>query len=68
MVQIYKPYSKGELMGILKFLLGLEDVEVNGNMHVETLQEQFAENFGTQLRIYAKSKKGINTGKGSRPA
>lgn len=55
-------------MGILKFLLGLEDVEVNGNMHVETLQEQFAENFGTQLRIYAKSKKGINTGKGSRPA
>jgi hypothetical protein len=55
-------------MGILKFLLGLKDVEVSGNMHVNTLKTQFAENFGTQIRIYAKSKKGINTGKGSKPA
>ena len=55
-------------MGIFKFLLGLKDVDVSGNMHVETLQKQFAENFGTQLRIYAKSKKGINTGKGAKPA
>jgi hypothetical protein len=56
------------MMGFLKFLLGLKDVEVSGNMHVNTLQEQFAENFGTQLRVYAKSSKGINTGKGARPA
>jgi phosphoribosylformimino-5-aminoimidazole carboxamide ribonucleotide (ProFAR) isomerase len=55
-------------MGFFKFLLGLKDVEVNGNMHVSTLQESFAENFGTQLRIYSKTSKGINTGKGARPA
>ena len=55
-------------MGLFKFLLGLKDVEVKGNLHVSTLQERFAENFGTQLRVYAKTSKGINTGKGARPA
>ena len=55
-------------MGLFKYLLGLKDVEVNGNMHVQTLQKQFAENFGTQIRVYAKSTKGINTGKGAKPA
>jgi|TARA_B100000315_G_C14591795_1_gene596276 hypothetical protein len=56
-------------MGLFKFLLGLKDVEVTGNMHVGTLQERFAENFGTQLRIYTKTKNGtINTGKGAKPA
>ena len=56
-------------MGLFKFLLGLKDVEVKGNMHVSTLQERFAENFGTQLRVYAKTKDGtINTGKGAKPA
>ena len=45
-------------------ILGLEDVRVSGNMHVQTLQDQFKKSFGTEIRIY----KALNTGRGSRKA
>lgn len=56
-------------MGLLKFMLGMKDVEVTGKMHAGTLAERFAEQFGTVIRVYKPSKSGaINTGRGSRPA
>jgi len=51
-------------MGLLNKILGLKDIDVSGKMHVNTLQKNFKESFGTEIRIY----KGINTGKGSRKA
>lgn len=49
---------------LLNAVLGLKDVEVSGNMHVGTLQKNFKESFGTEVRVY----KGLNTGKGARKA
>jgi hypothetical protein len=51
-------------MGIFKALLGLKDINVTGNMKVDSLKKQFKESFGTEIRVY----KTLNTGKGSRPA
>jgi len=45
-------------------ILGLEDVRGSGNMHVKTLQGQFKESFGTEIRVY----KALNTGRCSRKA
>jgi hypothetical protein len=54
---------------IIKGILGFHDIEVTGNMHVETLQKRFEESFNTQIRVYALTSDGrINTGKGARPA
>jgi hypothetical protein len=51
-------------MSLIKALFGMKDVEVKGNTKVETLQKQFKESFGTEIRVY----KTLNTGQGSRPA
>ena len=51
-------------MGILDkvkgFVLGLKDIEVNGNMHVQTLMDEFKNNFGTGIRVYKSLGKGAN--------
>jgi len=47
-----------------KLVLGLEDIDVTGNMHVRTLQERFRKSFGTEIRVY----KTLNTGRGARKA
>ena len=47
----------------IKFL-GLKDVEVRGNLKVDTFKKRFAESFGTEIRIY----KTLTTGKGAKPA
>ena len=39
-------------MGLLKMFLGLEDIEVNGKMHVGTFQNKFKKAFGTEIRVY----------------
>jgi hypothetical protein len=44
--------------------LGLKDVEVKGNVKVDTFKKRFAEAFGTEIRIY----KTLTTGKGAKPA
>ncbi len=51
-------------MGLLKALLGMKDIDVKGNMKVDTLKKQFKESFGTEIRVY----KTLNTGRGSKPA
>lgn len=51
-------------MGFLKALLGMKDIDVKGNMKVDTLKKQFKESFGTEIRVY----KTLNTGRGSKPA
>lgn len=51
-------------MGLLKALMGMKDIEVKGNMKVDTLKKQFKESFGTEIRVY----KTLNTGRGSKPA
>ena len=54
---------------IIKGILGFQDIEVNGNMHVKTLQNRFEESFNTKIRVYGITADGrINTGKGARPA
>ena len=54
---------------LIKKLLGFQDIEVTGNMHIETLQKRFEESFDTKIRVYALTADGrINTGKGARPA
>lgn len=60
-------------MGILKNLknavLGLKDIEVTGNMRVNTLQSNFKEQFGTGIRVYKLNSEGkISTGRGAKPA
>ncbi len=60
-------------MAILKTLknavLGLKDIEVSGNMHVNTLQNRFREQFGTGIRVYKLNSEGkISTGRGAKPA
>ena len=47
-----------------KGLLGLKDVEVKGNMKVDTFKKKFHESFGTEIRVY----KTLTTGKGAKPA
>jgi len=57
------------MIKMFKGILGFQDIEVTGNMHVETLQKCFIESFNTQIRVYGLTKDGkINTGKGSRLA
>ena len=51
-------------MGFFNLVLGLEDIEVNGKLHVGKLCSRFKQSFGTELRVY----KSTNTGKGSRRA
>ena len=51
-------------MGLLKALMGMKDIDVKGNMKVDTLKKQFKESFGTEIRVY----KTLNTGRGSKPA
>ena len=56
-------------MGILNMVLGLKDVQVDGKQHVATLQKNFKESFGTEIRVYKPTSDGrINTGKGAKPA
>ena len=56
-------------MGILKMLLGMEDIDVNGKMHVGTFQKQFKKAFGTEIRVYkAKADGTLNSGKGAKSA
>ena len=57
-------------MGIFKKLfLGMEDIEVNGKMHVGTFQTKFKKAFGTEIRVYkAKADGSLNTGKGAKSA
>ena len=47
-------------MGLIDFVLGLKDINVTGNMHVGTLNEEFEKNFGTQIRVYKGLSKGAN--------
>ena len=35
-------------MGLINMFLGLEDIEVNGKMHVGTFQKKFKKAFGTE--------------------
>jgi len=51
-------------MGFFKGLLGLKDIEVKGQMKVDTFKKKFLESFGTEIRVY----KTLTTGKGARPA
>ena len=56
-------------MGILNMLLGMEDIDVNGKMHVGTFQKQFKKAFGTEIRVYkAKADGSLNSGKGAKSA
>jgi len=56
-------------MGLMKMLLGMKDIEVNGKLHVGTFQERFKESFGTEIRVYkAKADGTLNTGKGAKAA
>ena len=56
-------------MGFLKMLLGMEDIEVNGKMHVGTFQNKFKKAFGTEIRVYkAKADGTLNSGKGAKSA
>ena len=56
-------------MGLLNMFLGLEDIEVNGKMHVGTFQKQFKKAFGTEIRVYkAKADGTLNSGKGAKSA
>jgi len=56
-------------MGLINMFLGLEDIEVNGNMHVGTFQKQFKKAFGTEIRVYrAKADGTLNSGKGAKSA
>jgi|TARA_B100000768_G_C11053658_1_gene279436 hypothetical protein len=52
------------MMGILDMILGLKDIEVNGNMHIDKLCKQFKDQFGTELVVY----KSLNTGRGAKRA
>jgi hypothetical protein len=51
-------------MGFFKGLLGLKDIEVRGNMKVDTFKKKFLESFGTEIRVYTT----LTTGKGARKA
>jgi hypothetical protein len=51
-------------MGFLKAIMGLKDIEVSGNMKVDTLKKNFKESFGTEIRVYST----LTTGKGAKPA
>ncbi len=54
-------------MSIFKKLLGLQDLEVTGNLQVGMFQKRFFESFGTEIRVYKPKSDGtINTGAGSR--
>ena len=56
-------------MGLLDMFLGLEDIEVNGKMHVGTFQNKFKKAFGTEIRVYkAKADGTLNSGKGAKSA
>jgi len=56
-------------MGLLNIFLGLEDIEVNGKMHVGTFQNKFKKAFGTEIRVYkAKADGTLNSGTGAKPA
>jgi len=56
-------------MGFLNKLLGMHDIDVNGNMHVGNFIKSFKEAFGTEIRVYkAKSDGSLNTGKGAKSA
>ena len=50
-------------MGLIDFVLGLKDINVTGNMHVGTLNEEFEKNFGTQIRVYKGLSKGAIQGR-----
>ena len=54
----------GILDSIKGMVLGLKDIEVNGNMHIDKLCKQFKEQFGTELVVY----KSLNTGRGAKRA
>ena len=56
-------------MGFLKMLLGMEDIEVDGKMHVGTFQNKFKKAFGTEIRVYKSKADGtLNSGKGAKSA
>ena len=56
-------------MGLLKMLLGMGDIEVDGKMHVGTFQNKFKKAFGTEIRVYkAKADGTLNSGKGAKSA
>ena len=56
-------------MGLLNMFFGLEDIEVNGKMHVGTFQNKFKKAFGTEIRVYkAKADGTLNSGKGAKSA
>ena len=56
-------------MSFLNKLFGMEDIEVTGNLQVESFQNRFREAFGTEIHVYTlKSDGTINTGKGARHA
>ncbi len=56
-------------MGLLNKLLGMEDIDVNGNLQVGTFKKRFKEAFGTEIKVYkSKSDGSINTGQGAKSA
>ena len=56
-------------MGVLNKLLGMEDIDVNGNLQVGTFKKRFKEAFGTEIKVYkSKSDGSINTGQGAKSA
>ena len=56
-------------MGLLNMFFGLEDIEVNGKMHVGTFQNKFKKAFRTEIRVYkAKADGTLNSGKGAKSA
>jgi len=56
-------------MGFLNKLLGMEDIDVNGNLQVGTFKKRFKEAFGTEIKVYkAKADGTLNTGKGAKSA
>ena len=56
-------------MGILKMLLGMGDIEVDGKMHVVTFKNKYKKAFGTEIRVYkAKADGTLNSGKGAKSA
>ena len=56
-------------MGFFDKLLGMQDIDVNGNLQVGSFTKRFKEAFGTEIRVYnAKSDGSLNTGKGAKSA
>lgn len=60
---------KVNAMGLLNLIFGMEDIKVDGKMHVGTFQKKFKDAFGTEIRVYKSKADGtINSGKGAKSA